>query len=52
MEVSFQVEKSIKFTLYNTVFFYFRWGSFDEVFGKVVVNRTSYQGCQFDVHFI
>ena len=46
MEVSFQIEKSIKFTICNTVFL------FQVVLGKVVVNRSDYQGCQFGVHFI
>ena len=47
MEVSFEVHKVIKFTICNTVFL-----SSGEGVDEVVVNRTNYQGCQFDLHFI
>ena len=51
MEVSVEVLKSIKCAIYSAVFFHFRWWYWWRV-DEVVVNWTSYQGCQFDVHFI
>ena len=52
MEVSFQADKIIKFTIYSTVgFFYFRWRCWWGV-AQVVGNQTNYQQSQFDVHLI
>ena len=48
MEVSFEVDKIIKCAIYSTVFFLQVVMTCDEV----VVNKTNYQECQFDVHFI
>ena len=50
MEVSVEVRKIIKCAIYSTVFS-FRWGCWWRV-GEDFVNRTNYQGCQFDMHFI
>ena len=47
MEVSVEVHKIIKCTIYSTTFFT-SGGGFDDV----LVNRTNYQGCQFDKSFI
>ena len=51
MEDFVEVRKIIKCTVYSTVFFLFEVKVL-MTFGEVVVNRTNYQGCQFDVHFI
>ena len=48
MEVSFEVDKIIKCAIYSTVFSLQVVMTCDEV----VVNKTNYQECQFDVHFI
>ena len=51
MEVSLEVHKISKCTIYTTAFF----NSGDVCWwlvGQVVVNWTNYQGCQFDEHFI
>ena len=47
MEFYFEVRKNINFFIYNTTFATSGGGV-----GEVVVNRTNYQRCQFDVDFI
>ena len=50
MEVSVEVNKSIKCAIYS-IAFSFTCGCWQRV-GEVFINQTNYQGCQFDLHCI